>query len=138
MAPGRRRRQWGGGGDRGGAGNADDELFFADFRRLYLHVNRPTIRSAHHIARELAMQRGVPVAAASVSSLPEVGGDAARWFDPYDEDDIAAALIDVLTNEELRRRLSEAGRSRAALFSWRRTAELTLESWDRAAASFRG
>jgi glycosyltransferase involved in cell wall biosynthesis len=79
-----------------------------------------------------AMQRGVPVACSNVSSLPEVAGDAARYFDPLDEADMANALIDVIGDPALRDRLAAAGRRRAAEFSWRRTAEGTIESWERA------
>jgi glycosyltransferase involved in cell wall biosynthesis len=81
-----------------------------------------------------AMQRGVPVACSNVSSLPEVAGDAAVQFNPNDERDIARALLEVVGDAELRQRLAVAGRTRAAAFSWRRTAELTLECWERAAA----
>jgi glycosyltransferase involved in cell wall biosynthesis len=84
-----------------------------------------------------AMLRGVPVACSNVSALPEVAGDAARYFDPYDEASIAQALIDVIGDEALRARLGEAGRARAAGFSWRATAEGTLESWERALAGRR-
>jgi glycosyltransferase involved in cell wall biosynthesis len=82
-----------------------------------------------------AMQRGTPVACARISSLPEVAGDAARYFDPYDEDDISAALIDVIGDPILRARLAEAGRAQAAQFTWRRTAELTVATWERAVAA---
>ena len=80
-----------------------------------------------------AMQRGVPVACSNTSALPEVAGDAARYFDPHSEDEIAVALIDLIGDDALRERLVEAGRKQAALFSWRRTAELTVDVWERAA-----
>ena len=38
------------------------------------------------------MARGVPVAAARATALPETGGDAAEFFDPLDVDDMAAAI----------------------------------------------
>jgi len=79
-----------------------------------------------------AMARGVPVACSNASSLPEVAGDAALLFDPRDEDAIAAALVRVLTDEGLRTRLKELGRARAQSFTWRRTARLTLDSYERA------
>ena len=80
-----------------------------------------------------AMQRSVPVACSNVSALPEVAGDAARYFDPYSEDEIAAALIDLIGDDVLRARLVDAGHTQAARFSWRRTAELTIDVWERAA-----
>lgn len=79
-----------------------------------------------------AMQRGVPVACSNASSLPEVAGDAARYFDPLDEADIAATVEELMGNADERERLARAGRERAALFSWERTARETAESYERA------
>lgn len=73
-----------------------------------------------------AMAAGVPVVAARAGSLPEVYGDAARYCDPLDLDSIAAALVEVASNEQLRKRLAARGRQRAGEFTWRRTAEQTL------------
>ena len=79
-----------------------------------------------------AMRRGVPVACSNVSAMPEVAGDAARYFDPRRVEDIAAALLDLLGDQALASRLVAAGRERARGFSWKATAELTLESYERA------
>jgi glycosyltransferase involved in cell wall biosynthesis len=79
-----------------------------------------------------AMARGVPVACSSASSLPEVAGDAALLFDPYDKADIAGALTRLLDDGELRAGLIAKGRERARMFTWERTAELTLASYARA------
>jgi glycosyltransferase involved in cell wall biosynthesis len=79
-----------------------------------------------------AMARGVPVACSDTSSLPEVAGEAALLFDPRDEGQIAEALRRILTDAELRGRLRALGRARAQLFTWERTAKLTLESYSRA------
>jgi glycosyltransferase involved in cell wall biosynthesis len=82
-----------------------------------------------------AMARGVPVACSNASSLPEVAGDAALLFDPYDESAIAAALGRLLTDTALAQRLRDAGLERARHFSWQRTARLTLASYARALGS---
>jgi glycosyltransferase involved in cell wall biosynthesis len=79
-----------------------------------------------------AMARGVPVACARRSSLPEVAGDAALLFDPEDEASIATAMERLLDDRALAERLAEAGAERAASFSWDRTAGLTVESYRRA------
>ncbi len=79
-----------------------------------------------------AMARGVPVACADASSLPEVAGDAALLFDPHSETAIAEALRRLLSDEALRERLRALGLERARQFSWARTAELTLASYARA------
>jgi glycosyltransferase involved in cell wall biosynthesis len=82
-----------------------------------------------------AMARGVPVACSNRSSLPEVAGDAALLFEPEDTDAIRSAMERLLTDSELSERLRDAGRARAALFTWERTAELTVASYRLALAS---
>ena len=79
-----------------------------------------------------AMARGVPVACSDTSSLPEVGGDAVRYFDPLYVDSIAAALDDLLTDRSAAERLATAGRARAAQFTWERAARGTLATYARA------
>jgi glycosyltransferase involved in cell wall biosynthesis len=79
-----------------------------------------------------AMARGVPVACSNTSSLPEVAGDAALLFDPHDETAIASQIQRLLTDRALAEELAVRGLARAELFTWRRTAELTLESYRRA------
>lgn len=79
-----------------------------------------------------AMARGVPVACANASSLPEVAGDAALLFDPRSEGGIAAAMQRLLDEPQLARQLREAGLSQARRFTWEATAELTLASYQRA------
>jgi glycosyltransferase involved in cell wall biosynthesis len=81
-----------------------------------------------------AMARGVPVACSDNSSLPEVAGDAALFFDPHQESQIAAQIARLLSDEALAKTLVERGRKRCELFTWRRTAELTLDSYRRALA----
>jgi glycosyltransferase involved in cell wall biosynthesis len=80
-----------------------------------------------------AMARGVPVACSNASSLPEVAGEVALMFDPHDERALAQAIQALLALEEgARARMRRAGVARAKLFSWRRTARATLESYERA------
>lgn len=79
-----------------------------------------------------AMGRGVPVACSAVSALPEVAGDAARYFDPTSVPAIAEALIEVLDDRDLAARLTDRGRRREAQFTWQATARGTLESYARA------
>ena len=62
-----------------------------------------------------AMASGCPVAAAQAGSLPEVCGDAARYFDPSSPAEIAQAVLDVLASPE---EWSARGVLRAAEFTW--------------------
>ena len=79
-----------------------------------------------------AMGRGVPVACSAISALPEVAGEAARYFDPADIGQIAAAIIEVLTDRTLRERLSELGSQRERQLTWQATASATLWSYAQA------
>jgi glycosyltransferase involved in cell wall biosynthesis len=80
-----------------------------------------------------AMQHGVPSIAARSSSLPEVGGDAALYFEPNDAGELESQLRRVLSDDALRTTLAERGRARAAEFSWTRAADQTLDVLRRAA-----
>ncbi|HXB63787.1 MAG TPA: glycosyltransferase family 1 protein [Solirubrobacteraceae bacterium] len=82
-----------------------------------------------------AMARGVPVACADTSSLPEVAGDAALLFDPRSEAAIAQAVERLLGDPALAASLRERGLARAGEFSWERTARLTLDCYSRALES---
>ncbi len=73
-----------------------------------------------------AMACGIPVACSDTSSLPEVAGDAALYFDPEDVDSMVEALRCLLSDAALRASLREQGLERAKTFSWKRTAEETL------------
>jgi glycosyltransferase involved in cell wall biosynthesis len=64
-----------------------------------------------------AMAAEVPVACSNRSSLPEIGGDAAWYFDPESEEAIAAGLERVTADQALRDRLVAAGRARVAGYS---------------------
>ncbi len=79
-----------------------------------------------------AMHRGVPVACANASSLPEVAGDAALLFDPRDVAGISSSLERLLGDPALADDLRAKGLARAAEFTWARTARLTLDSYERA------
>ena len=78
-----------------------------------------------------AMAAGVPLVASNRGALPEVVGDAGILVDPEDEKGMAAHVMDVLGDRELRARLIAAGRRRARLFSWEATAVKTLEVYRR-------
>ena len=74
-----------------------------------------------------AMARGCPVVTAKRASLPEVCGDAVLYCEPDDPAQLAAAIRTLLTDPELRARMSQAGRMRAQQFSWTKTAQRLLE-----------
>lgn len=74
-----------------------------------------------------AMAAGVPVACSKTSSLGELGEGVAELFDPESPDEIAAALLKLLTGDNAAR--IAAGRRRAEAFSWARCARGLLEAF---------
>ncbi len=79
-----------------------------------------------------ALAAGIPTACSDIPPLREVAGSsseaAALFFDPLDEDQIATALERIVSDQNLRRELSQAGPNRARPFTWDRTAKLTLDA----------
>jgi len=74
----------------------------------------------------------VPVASSNAGSLPEAGGNAALYFDPRDPAAMAGAILSLLDDKQLREQTEKAGREWAAGFTWERSAQETLESFERA------
>ncbi len=72
-----------------------------------------------------AMACGTPVVCSNASSLPELGGQAAHYFDPYDLEEMAGAIRAVWTDPELQAEMRQRGLAQAARFSWQRAAEET-------------
>lgn len=74
-----------------------------------------------------AMAYECPVACSRTSSLPEIAGDAAEYFDPVRPDSIRAAIEHVVYTDGRRSNLAEQGKRRAVQFSWDRCARQTLQ-----------
>jgi glycosyltransferase involved in cell wall biosynthesis len=74
-----------------------------------------------------AMARGCPVISSNAASLVEVGGDAVAYVDPDHGDGWRDAIIGLSRNDGLRASMAAQGRKRAALFSWKRSAQLYLD-----------
>ncbi|MFA5574842.1 MAG: glycosyltransferase family 1 protein [Brumimicrobium sp.] len=70
-----------------------------------------------------AMQSGTPVLAGNRTSLPEIGGDAAMYCDPYSVDSIKEGLKKLLQDDSIRQLYIDKGLERADEFSWDKTAE---------------
>lgn len=111
------------------------------------HTNDEALRTLYHAAVALiypslgegfglpiveAMACGCPVVTSTVSSMPEVAGDAAILVNPRDTDEIAGAMSRVLATPGLRERLAERGRARAVAFTWDEAARRTLRCYDEA------
>lgn len=74
-----------------------------------------------------AMACGTPVITSNLSALPEVVGDAALLVNPYDVNEIRAAMQTIATDTHLRSQLRSASLARACQFSWEKTGQATAE-----------
>ena len=105
--------------------------FIDDAQRdwLFTHADAyvfPSLMEGFGLPGLEAMAYGAPVASSNATCLPEVYGEAAHYFDPRNTADMARAINDILTDDELRARLIEKGHEQVAKYSWRRMAEQTL------------
>jgi len=74
-----------------------------------------------------AMACGTPVVCSSATSLPEVAGRAALYFDPDNPEEMASQLLLALTSHSTRESLIAHGRQNLLRFNWKETARQTLE-----------
>lgn len=110
------------------------KLRFEDMPALYSRADvlvYPSFLEGFGFPPLEAMAVGTPVVASNASCLPEVLGNAALLVGPNDDASFASAVESVLTDNEVRRRLIEAGSERAHQFTWNRCAELTAAVYKR-------
>jgi alpha-1,3-rhamnosyl/mannosyltransferase len=77
-----------------------------------------------------AMARGRPAVLARAGALPETGGQAAAYFEPDDAGQLASVIRSVVEDRAEWQRLSEAGVSHAAQFSWEKAAGATVAVYE--------
>lgn len=85
-----------------------------------------------------AMACGCPVIAARASALPELVENTGLLFDPDDPIELSRHLIHVLSQPEIRARMSRQSLEQAGKYDWRKTAELTVASYRRAVPALFG
>jgi len=78
-----------------------------------------------------AMHAGVPVITSDRAPLVEVSGAAAIHVDPLDIDALASSMNDVLNDTELSSSMTDSGVEHVAKFTWDRSAEMTVEMYNR-------
>lgn len=74
-----------------------------------------------------AFAAGLPVITSKTSSMPEVGGEAALYVDPFKVEDIKQKLSNLMEDNELRRECIKEGYKRVKKFSWEKAANETYE-----------
>lgn len=76
-----------------------------------------------------AYECGAPVICAQASCFPEIAADAAAYFSPFDAGELSTKMEGIIRSADTRNAMREAGRTRLADFSWKKTAEQTLETY---------
>ena len=102
----------------------EDKVYLYNLAELFVY---PSFFEGFGFPPLEAMACGAPVITSSNSSLPEVVGDAALMVNPFDVDELAWAMEEVLTDESLRQELVARGLERAKMFSWDKCAGETLK-----------
>lgn len=77
-----------------------------------------------------SMASGTPVICSRAASLPEVGGDAALYFDPRDPFELAELMDSVLNSPDLQRRMRQRGLARARQLTWTRSVQGHLQVYE--------
>ncbi len=107
---------------------------FGDLRFFYQAATalvHPSLYEGFGLTILEAMACGTPALTTRRASLPEVAGDAALYMDGDDETEMAARLIEIESDESLRKRLSEAGLLQACRFSWDKAARETTAVYEK-------
>jgi glycosyltransferase involved in cell wall biosynthesis len=106
-----------------------------DLRALYSSCRvavYPSLYEGFGLPPLEAMACGAPVITSRIPVIMETSAEAARLVNPTDVHELAAALVELLTDADAREQLSRAGLERAAEYTWERTAEKTLEVYQEA------
>ncbi|MBU0944948.1 MAG: glycosyltransferase family 4 protein [Proteobacteria bacterium] len=106
--------------------DADDSQLAALYSQAALFVY-PSLYEGFGLPLLEAMRCGCPVACSDTSSMPEIAGDAAIYFDPAAEEELRCAMESIVQSTELVTALRVRGYERAKLFSWDSCVSQTLE-----------
>jgi glycosyltransferase involved in cell wall biosynthesis len=110
-------------------GYVDDE----DLPALYAGARAfvfPSVYEGFGLPVLEAMASGVPVVTSATTSVPEIGGDAALYFDPLDVQSMSDAVSRLLKDSDLQDEMRSQGLARAMGFSWERAARETRAVYD--------
>jgi len=106
----------------------DDQLnYIYNHATIYVF---PSLMEGFGLPGLEVMTHGVPLVSSNATCLPEIYGDAARYFDPLNVDDMARAIQEVLSDDSVRSTLIKNGYNQVKKYSWKRMAEQTKAVYD--------
>jgi glycosyltransferase involved in cell wall biosynthesis len=111
--------------------------FISNEQRNWLYKNSkayvfPSLMEGFGLPGLEAMAYGLPVISSRSTCLPEIYGDAAIYFDPYEPSDIANKIDGLLENGSLRDELIKKGYLQLSKYSWKKMAQETLSIYNEA------
>ena len=110
-------------------GGVSNEVLMELFRKSIVFVF-PSLLEGFGLPPLEAMGVGVPVIASNAPAIPEVCGDAAKYFEPGNVEDLHDAMLHLLNDSTERKRLAKRGELVASSFSWEKTAEETMRVFE--------
>ena len=91
----------------------------------------PSLNEGFGLPAVEAMACGTPVAASSAGSLPEIIGEAGRFFDPVSSLQMRDVIKDILSNDRIREEMKSCGLRRAKQFTWDKAAQETISIFNK-------
>jgi len=107
-------------------GHLDDDELASYYKNAKSYVF-PSLYEGFGLPPLEAMSYGVPVLSSNASSLPEILGHSALYFDPHDKNDLKTKMSELTKNDDLRSKLIEAGYKQISKYSWRQMSKEILD-----------
>ncbi len=104
--------------------NADDKKLISLYVNATLFIY-PSLYEGFGLPLLEAMRCHCPIICSKTSSMPEIAGDAAIYFDPQNHDELRQVIEDVANSTETLQLLKKRGYVRQKLYSWEKCAEKT-------------
>ena len=108
------------------SGILDLEALVAFYNLASIYI-QPSLYEGFGLPILEAFACGTPVLSSDQGSLPEVGGDAALYFNPTNLNQFKSMIIEILKNPSLQNKLSKLAQKRIKKFSWDKVAEETKQ-----------
>lgn len=114
-------------------GYLDDEELVAFYNLATIYV-QPSLYEGFGLPILQAFACGTPVVSSKIGSLPEVGGNAAVYFDPANLNQFKSIISEILKDKSLQSKLSKLGFKQASKFSWAKVTSETKLVYEKAVA----